>query len=395
MTRNPVGPGRYPLVDALRGASIVLVVLLHLQIRVPLEHGLLFRNAPTVVWSFFCRSGSDGVRMFFVISGFLITLTALRRWQRLNDLDARRFYQLRFARIAPLLLVVLLVLGVLHHLQVPGFMIDPAKTTYWRALASALTLHLNWLEGKVGYLPPAWDVLWSLSVEEAFYLLFPIGCLLFRWKGAGQALLVLIVLAGPTMRAIDQTPIWGSKSYLACMDSIAIGCLAAQLTHRRTFSRRTCTLLALVGAGLSLAMIALDRRHLAVVGIDKSLLSLGVAALLVSEVRASVRQSGARWLAPLRAYGRLSYEIYLTHVFVVLGSVALYQRLGWTRAHVELLIAIVLAASWALGAAVERVISAPCNRWLRARGHDERRGFIHHGAPSVIIEPPIVSRREK
>jgi peptidoglycan/LPS O-acetylase OafA/YrhL len=372
-------PGRYALVDALRGASIVLVILLHLQIRVPLEHGILFSNAPTVVWRFFCRSGSDGVRMFFVISGFLITLTALRRWEHLNDIDARRFYQLRFARIAPLLLLVLAVLGVLHHLQAPGFMINPAQTTYWRALASALTLHLNWLEGKVGYLPPAWDVLWSLSVEEAFYLFFPIGCFLFRWRGAGQALLAVLVLAGPTARALDQTPIWGSKSYLACMDSIAIGCLAAQLTHRRTFSRRTCTLLALVGAGLSLAMIALDRRHFAVVGIDKSLLSFGVAMLLVSEVRAGERRTGARWLSPLGAYGRLSYEIYLTHAFVVLGGVAIYERLGGASAHVELLIAIVLAASWALGAAVERVISSPCNRWLRARGHDERG---HHGARS-------------
>jgi peptidoglycan/LPS O-acetylase OafA/YrhL len=257
-----------------------------------------------------------------------------------------------------------------------------------------LALHLNWLEGKVGYLPPAWDVLWSLSVEEAFYLFFPIGCLLFRWRRAGQALLVLLVLAGPTARALDQTPIWGSKSYLACMDSIAIGCLAAQLTHGRTFSRRVCASLALLGAALSLAMVAIDRRHFAGVGIDKSLLSLGVAALLVSEVRAGARQSGARWLAPLGAYGRLSYEIYLTHAFVVLGSVEIYRRLGGASAHVELLIATVLAASWALGAAVERVISSPCNRWLRARGHDGRRGLSHH-ASSFRIDPPIVSRREK
>jgi peptidoglycan/LPS O-acetylase OafA/YrhL len=366
MTPDTARPGRYALVDALRGVSIVLVILLHLQIRVPLEHSALFRNAPAVVWSFFCRSGSDGVRMFFVISGFLITLTALRRWERLDGLDARRFYQLRFARIAPLLLALLAVLGVLHYLQVASFTINPAQTTYPRALVSALTLHLNWLEGKVGYLPPAWDVLWSLSVEEAFYLCFPLGCLLFRWKGAGQALLVLLILAGPTARAIDQTPIWGSKSYLASMDSIAIGCLAAQLTHRRTFSPRAGTVLAFIGGALSLAMIALDRRHLAVVGIDKTSLSLGVAALLVSEVRAGVGQSAARWLAPLGAYGRLSYEIYLTHVFVVLGSAAIYKRLGWSPENVDVLIAFVLVASWALGAAVERTVSSPCNRWLRA-----------------------------
>ena len=48
-----------------------------------------------------------------------------------------------------------------------------------RALFSALTFHLNWLEAKTGYLPANWDVMWSLSVEEMFYLFFPLVCLVF------------------------------------------------------------------------------------------------------------------------------------------------------------------------------------------------------------------------
>lgn len=362
------GDARYPGVDALRGLSILLVILLHLQIRIPLETGALSSAAPRVVWSFFCRSGNDGVRMFFVISGFLITLTTLRRWQRLELVDSRRFYRLRFARIAPLLLVLLFVLGVLHYSRVPGFTLNPAHASYPRALVSALTLHLNWLEGKVGYLPPSWDVLWSLSVEEAFYLGFPLGCLLFRWPWAGRALLGAFVLAGLAARTLDQSPIWGSKSYLACMDSIALGCLAAQLTHGRTFSRRGCVMLALAGAGLALALIALDQRHLLQVGVDKSLLSLGVAALMIAEVCGGYWQSAPHWLRPLRALGRLSYEIYLTHMFVVLSAVALYRYFGWGSSAVELLMLGVVANSWALGAAVERYISSPCNRWLRALG---------------------------
>src|SRR4051812_16340094 len=85
----------------------------------------------------------------------------------------------------------------------------------------------------------------------------------------------------------------------------------------------------------------------------------------MSSRSATPSSTPARWLGALGAYGRLSYEIYLSHIFVVLGSVAIYKRLGWGRENVDLLLVFVLATSWAFGAAVERFISLPCNHWLR------------------------------
>jgi peptidoglycan/LPS O-acetylase OafA/YrhL len=71
---------RHALVDVIRGVSILLVILLHVQIRIPFQKMEFFQAAPTALGRFLFRNGNDGVRMFFVISGFLITSTSLRRW---------------------------------------------------------------------------------------------------------------------------------------------------------------------------------------------------------------------------------------------------------------------------------------------------------------------------
>ncbi len=121
--------------------------------------------AATLFWN-----GANGVIVFFAISGFLITTMAIRRWGALSQVRIADFYRLRFARIVPLLVALLAVLSVLHLARVPWFVINPGRSTLPRALLAAATFHINWLESQRGYLPPNWDVLWSLSVEEVFYL---------------------------------------------------------------------------------------------------------------------------------------------------------------------------------------------------------------------------------
>jgi peptidoglycan/LPS O-acetylase OafA/YrhL len=364
---------RAAVIDLVRGVSLLLVILLHVQLRIPLQHTPLFEAAPTALWRLLCRSGNDGVRMFFVISGFLITTTSLRRWGSLPAIDVRRFYQLRFARIAPTLAALLAVLSLLHLAGVEGYTINTDRASLARALLAAATFHLNWLEAaRDFYLPPSWDVLWSLSVEEAFYLLFPIGCAAYRWPRLGHALLLGLFVAGTWLRCtLIEQHMWQSKGYLCCSDAIALGCFTALVTHGRTLSRPLVNALFGGCAALTLAVLAYGKapafRYFADRDLHLMVLSLATAGLMVAGARVQLGAAGAAWLRPLRACGRLSYEIYLTHMFVVLAAVAWFRGHGAPAGAVYPLLAVTLVLCWALGALVERFWSAPANRWLRVR----------------------------
>ena len=176
MMRNesqiPSALPRFQTVDLLRGFSILAVVMLHCWIRFAGSHVLMGTGLPPWSRHLLLHNGGNGVTMFFAISGFLITMTSLRRFGGLPAMRAGLFYRTRFARIAPLLTFVLAVLSLLHWGSLYSPALDPWHVKQAvglpRALFSALTFHLNWLEAKTGYLPANWDVLWSLSVEEVF-----------------------------------------------------------------------------------------------------------------------------------------------------------------------------------------------------------------------------------
>lgn len=131
-------------------------------------------------------------------------MISIRRFGSLAQVRAGSFYRIRLARIAPLLLLLLAVLSAMHLAGVADFRIKPQVTSLPRALLSALTFHLNWLEAVHGWLPPCWTVLWSLSVEELFYLVFPLAGLLPWRRGAVRigffALLLGLIIIAPFAR---------------------------------------------------------------------------------------------------------------------------------------------------------------------------------------------------
>src|ERR1700723_4671617 len=86
--------------------------------RVPYTDGLPNQVVSSLVWN-----GQLGVQIFFAISGFLITSTTIRRWGSLSHVSVRGFYLMRFARIAPLLLLLLGVLSVLDIAQFNDFVV--------------------------------------------------------------------------------------------------------------------------------------------------------------------------------------------------------------------------------------------------------------------------------
>jgi peptidoglycan/LPS O-acetylase OafA/YrhL len=130
-------------VDVLRGLAILFVLLNHVNMRlflakVPFAAGLPDQLAATLLWS-----GQNGVQMFFAVSGFRITSTSIRRWGSLSRLDAGAFYQLRFARIAPLLILLLLLLSMLHAAGLKDFVVSEKTGGIGRALLAALTFHVT------------------------------------------------------------------------------------------------------------------------------------------------------------------------------------------------------------------------------------------------------------
>jgi peptidoglycan/LPS O-acetylase OafA/YrhL len=184
-------------IDLLRGISIVLVILNHCFIHMPFDQSLL----PKTLFNVLFYSGHYAVVMFFVVSGFLITGTSLKREGKLKNLSFSAFYQRRIARIVPCLLVLLLALAILDRLNVPGFIIH--NTSLSRVLFAALTFRINWLESQIGWLPGNWDILWTLSVEEVFYLFFPLACWIFRMSLSFILLMIAFIIAGPFPRVFS------------------------------------------------------------------------------------------------------------------------------------------------------------------------------------------------
>jgi peptidoglycan/LPS O-acetylase OafA/YrhL len=375
---RPPGASRFDGVDVLRGLSILAVVLLHINLRMQAASISSKAMVPSWLFHLLFWNGNNGVTVFFAVSGFLITNTSLRRFGSLDLMQPMAFYRIRFARIAPLLLLLLAVLSVLHLVYAPGFHIPPQKATLPRALLAALTFHLNWLEAVRGFLPPNWDVLWSLSVEEAFYFFFPVACLLILRFRRGMtffvAFLLIFAVMGPFARTVWTTnEIWREKSYLGGMDGIALGCLCALLTARslrrdpQIGKARQFQLIGLRIAGAAMILLIAVWPHwswmksLGRSGLDGTLLALGTCMTIFATV---LRRTVGGWITgPIRWFGRHSYEVYLTHEFVVVWGTLLYVKVH--RGALPLWFVGILLLTAPLGAIVARYFSDPLNRRLR------------------------------
>ena len=361
-------------VDIIRGLAIFFVLMNHVNIRLLLAHVPYTLGIPKQIVSSLVWNGQFGVQMFFAVSGFLITSTSLRRWGTLSRIRARDFYQMRFARIGPLLLLLLVVLSGFHFAHVPGFVVSPKQGGLGRAWLATLTFHINLLEGRLGYLPGPWDVLWSLSVEEMFYLFFPIACIPLAGRKMLVPLLLVFVALGPFARTIftHGNEIWQEKSYLGGMDAIALGCLTALVCSRVTFSRRVLRSVFAAGAALMLFILGFSRAAyrwgLGVTGLDMTVLTVGTCMVIVAASQSAWR--APRGFRPLLALGRNSYEVYLTHMFIVLGLFRLFVKFGKPMPLVPVFFVVTIILAAMLGDLVARSFSEPMNRRLRKRWGD-------------------------
>jgi peptidoglycan/LPS O-acetylase OafA/YrhL len=398
--KPPKNSNRLDGVDVLRGLAILFVVLNHVHMRLAIAHISYGANISKPLIASLVWNGQFGVQIFFAVSGFLITSTALRRWGLLSNISVRDFYLLRIARIAPLLLALLTVMTVLHYANISPFVVSQKTGGIGRALLAALTLHVNVLQAHLGWLPANWGVLWSLSVEEMFYLFFPLVAWFFSRRNLFPAILLCFVALGPFARAMFArgNDIWSEQSYLGGMDAIALGCITALLVGRVRFSPIASRAFAVAGAALIVSiLVGLRLTYVPLIansGLDMTIIALGTCMIMIAA--AQTQWKGPRLLAPLLQLGQRSYEVYLTHMFVVFAFFAIFIKCGSPVWAVPLLFVATIVGAAAAGDLVARFFSEPLNRMLRERWSDGPRQlgsieFLDSGSRSSELDPEQIA----
>ncbi|HLJ49113.1 MAG TPA: acyltransferase [Bryobacteraceae bacterium] len=202
---NRDGKSRIPSLDGLRGFSIVLVLL---------AHAAGTQSAPAFL-RFLERPGALALRVFFIQSGYLITSLLLSEWKKTGTVNLRLFYARRAYRILPAAYTYVLVAFIVFG---PGL--------GYSHLLGALTYSINY----DGSRPWPLGHLWSLAVEEQFYLLWPVILVLFF--ATRIRVLVGVIIATPIVNCLLLFMGWKSgvgNWFPTVADSLATGCLVAVL----------------------------------------------------------------------------------------------------------------------------------------------------------------------
>jgi len=356
-------------IDLLRGLAILFVLMNHVNIRLLGAKVLYTKFLPAQLVHVLVWNGQLGVQMFFAVSGFLITSITIRRWGALSNVRLRDFYIFRFARIAPLLLLLLVILSGLDFAHVHNFVVTAKTGGLGRAFLAALTFHVNVLEARRGYLPGNWDVLWSLSVEEMFYLFFPLVCRVFGRGKLFFVILLTFVVLGPFGRTVftHGNEVWQEYSYLGGMEGIALGCLTALIVLRTRFSRPVLWALGTGGAAIVLVSLVFSwqayRGWPGRTGLNMTILEIGTCMFIAATAQTQWRSPSV--LTPLLRIGQYSYEVYLTHMFVVFGLFGLFLDTGRPMRLVPVLFILTILTAGVLGAVIASFYSEPMNRFLR------------------------------
>jgi len=273
---------RIPSLDGLRAISISLVVVGHLSKAGPAPH-------------FLANYAGTGVRVFFVISGYLITTLLLDEHERTSAINLPQFYLRRAYRILPAAAVFMLFVFV----------------AYWHELRwydiGAMLLYVANFDGA-----RPWMVahLWSLGVEEQFYFLWP--SILRKWYRQSVPILLGVIVLAPFYSAACyhfKVLNGGYGTFPAVADNLAIGCLLAMFGSRIPKIRPWTTRAMLLAVLLIPSYPAnTPTRTLFMLFVLWPILHCSIAGLVLHVIQSPYRVFS---FAPVVWLGRISYSLYL------------------------------------------------------------------------------------
>jgi peptidoglycan/LPS O-acetylase OafA/YrhL len=330
--------------------------------------------------------GFLGVDVFFVLSGFLITDLLVAQYGQLGRLDLKNFWGRRARRLLPPLAVMLIVVTA------AATVIEPSQESSLRsALLAAATYTSNWYQifhhvsyfASIGPMAPL-DHLWSLAIEEQFYLIWPLilWFLILRLNGRRAKVLAALLGAGVSAlaMALEYTPggnpsavYYGTYTHASGLligSALALACPLASLAS--TSPDRTRRLDAVGIAGLAILAWAIGHfsgSDPAVYPVGLVLAAVGAAGLVAAAASNGVI-AAMTGLPPLRWIGVRSYAMYLWHwpVIALTGAVVGQAASApwWWAMEIGVTIALA-AASWRFieGPILRNGFRVTCRHWIR------------------------------
>ena len=347
---DPASLKRLAVVDGLRGIAILLVLGYHMWNLLPGLSGDRATGPLDVHLAHLFGSGWIGVDLFFVISGFLLTGNLYDA--RGSSTYFRSFYARRALRIFPLYYAFLVFLLFVVP-RIPGRLSEYLQIDALRGVESyywTYTVNVaGCLRATAGRFPLAHSHIWSLCVEEQFYLFWP-AVVLF----AGDRRQLMRVFLGVMALAVGTRWLftlpflsgtfreWAPYALLPCrMDTFAFGgYLALAVRGEATETRRLRRLARVLAVGSLVGIAAIYLRQHGLKPFEEplrtlglSLLTLGFGALLVLVLDLDPASPWRRPFEsrPLMIAAKFSYGLYVVHLAVAFALIPLVAHAWWTR----------------------------------------------------------------
>ncbi|WP_201773071.1 acyltransferase family protein [Gemmatirosa kalamazoonensis] len=303
--------GHQPALDGVRGIAVLLVVIFHTT------HLSYETAVGRVVW-WLAGAGWTGVDLFFVLSGFLITGILFDAKGKANYF--RNFYIRRVLRIFPLYYAVLAVSFLVLPSLAGALALDSRVTTQgfvWYVLYLS-----NYYQLSIPWTHPVLGVVWSLAIEEQFYMAWPLLIASVSAKRVARLCAIVAGLAVAVRTGLTIAGLNGEATYVVTfcrMDALAVGGLLAVTLRTSRAAARQWLRPALAAAVPVIAAMVLLPMGSTYNVLKDTIGYTATAILFAGLVYAAVTGSAENVVrracssSVLRLFGRYSYAIYLVH----------------------------------------------------------------------------------